>query len=204
MKKNVLAMILSGLLLNVFTPIVAEENDETVYNLPTLTSAEIESQIQNYLCEIYHSDDIHVVGYEPMAIYNAGKVQTWDQTQTYIGETTKTVNVGYAKNQYSEGVVFQGQKGYIYYSDSKGSDVSVSFTISWKTLSVGIGLGAKSSGVTGYALECPANTPCKAYVRKKVNVKLYHVVLTYEGQVLQESDVPVKDELQLYLSNGLA
>lgn len=41
-------------------------------------------------------------------------------------------------------------------------------------------------------------------VSKSVTVKLYHVVVSYEGQVTSESNVPVKFENALYLRNGLA
>ena len=89
-------------------------------------------------------------------------------------------------------------------SDSTGSDVSLSFSISGYGVSVGVGLGKKASGVTGYALNCPANKACKIYVKKKIRVKLYKVTVSYEGQVYSVSNVPVKTELALYLSNGIA
>lgn len=45
---------------------------------------------------------------------------------------------------------------------------------------------------------------CKIYVKKKIRVKLYKVTVSYEGKVYSVSNVPVKTELALYLSNGLA
>ena len=45
---------------------------------------------------------------------------------------------------------------------------------------------------------------CKIYVKKKIRIILYKVTVSYEWQVYSVSNVPVKTELALYLSNGLA
>ena len=144
---------------------------ERVYNLPPNSEEDITYQISNYISSYL------------------------DDNQFLL------LNIGYAKNQYPQGVVLSNG-GTIYYSDSKGNDVNVSFSIGAYKTSVGIGLGSKSEGVTGYSLYCNPGVACKIYIRKKVEVSLYKVTVFYQGQTLSVQNVPVKNELQLYLSNG--
>ena len=169
-------------------------------DLPSLTEDDIENQIEGYLKQKYSSENFEIISFEKESVTFA----TRSQSQELIGSTTQIRNVGYAKNQYANGVTFNGTTGILYYVDSQGSDVSMNFSIASKIVSVGIGLESKTSGVTAYGFTCAANKPCKLYVKKNVKIDLYHVIVSYERQVYSESDVPVKKELQLYLSNGLA
>lgn len=185
-----------------YKALTTEEN-VNVYTLPALSEEQISDQIKTYLMNKYDSDHFQIISYLPESDLKKQSI-TRSQSQTYIGETTRTVQVRYAKNQYPKGVTFKNTTGTIYYQDSQGADVSFSFSIGGKAWNVGVGLGYKASGVTGYGLNCAANTPCKISVSKSVTVKLYHVVVSYEGQVTSESNVPVKFENALYLRNGLA
>lgn len=203
---------LSKLLLAVITvvsttsiPLNAEtvtDSGETEYILPEQTHEEFISQLRIGVENVIGSSDFNIIGYHKQIIAEGG-VMPAEQTQVYLGETTQTRSIGYASNQLSGGVTFSSG-GYIYYIDSTGSDVSLSFSISGYGVSVGVGLGKKTSGVNGYGLYCSPNKACKIYVKKKIRVKLYRVTVSYEGQVYSVSNVPVKDELALYLSNGLA
>ena len=136
-------------------PIYAE--DETVTNemeyiLPEQRYEEFIDQLKIGVENEIGSSDFKILGYRKQNYLE--EVPAY-QTQEYIGETTQIRNVGYASNQYPQGVTFSNG-GTIYYSDSTGSDVSLSFSISGYGVSVGVGLGKKASGVTGYALNCPA------------------------------------------------
>ena len=186
-----------------FTPVNAEESTCTIYQLPQSRDIDSYVQIYNYLVELTHSIEFKILSYNPQSILDtSGFGRDW--SQSFIGETTEWRDVGWANNQYANGVIFEDEDGYIYYSDSTGSDVSLSFSINHQVISGGVVLGQKTSGVAGYSLHCPANTPCKIWVRKYINVKLYHVVYSYEGQVHSEYNIPVKTELQLSLRNGLS
>ena len=183
-------------------PIYAEDEavtNEMEYILPEQRYEEFIDQLKIGVENEIGSSDFKILGYRKQNYLE--EVPAY-QTQEYIGETTQIRSVGYASNQYPQGVTFSNG-GTIYYSDSTGSDVSLSFSISGYGVSVGVGLGKKASGVTGYALNCPANKACKIYVKKKIRVVLYKVTVSYEGQVHSVSNVPVKTELALYLSNGL-
>ena len=196
-------IIVTAMISSIVTPVSTSETNEFVYDLPEITEADISLQIELYLKNKYSIDELEIIS---VTLGNAPSINhsgiRRSQSQSYIGEVTEIRNVGYAANQYSQGVVFS-EGGEIYYSDSTGADVSMSFSIGGNIADVGVGLGRKANGVTGYAVECAPGKACKIYVKKKIRVVLYHVVYSYEGQITGESNVPVKYELQLYLSNGL-
>ena len=173
---------------------------ERVYNLPPNSEEDITYQISNYISSYLDDNQFLLLHYEKQFLSN-GVISPQDQYQELLGSTTEIKNIGYAKNQYPQGVVLSNG-GTIYYSDSKGNDVNVSFSIGAYKTSVGIGLGSKSEGVTGYSLYCNPGVACKIYIRKKVEISLYKVTVFYQGQTLSVQNVPVKNELQLYLSNG--
>ena len=208
MKKIIIAIVSIFVLfgsttkMNAADEILPENGPRTpsTYDLPRITDYDVYSQIYTEIEKKYNGK-AKIISYSPQILDNSGVIRTSSISQTYISETTDWVDVGYAKNQYQHGVTFQGSGGAIYYSDSTGSDVNIDFSINGGWYSVGIGLGWKNNGVAAYSLNCSAYQACKLFVEKYVNVQLYHVVYSYEGQIQSENDVPVKFELQLRLSN---
>lgn len=89
--------------------------------------------------------------------------------------------IGYARNQQENGVVFIGAPGSIYYSDG-GPSVQISLGAALDFATVGVSLGKKESGVTGYGLlNLAPNIPWKLFIYKDLSIKKYKIEYDYYG-----------------------
>lgn len=78
-----------------YKALTTEEN-VNVYTLPALSEEQISDQIKTYLMNKYDSDHFQIISYLPESDLKKQSI-TRSQSQTYIGETTRTVQVGLQK-----------------------------------------------------------------------------------------------------------
>lgn len=107
---------------------------------------------------------------------------------SYIEERRRLVStskvtkkpIGFASNQPSRGIVFENGRGTIYWSEG-GSSVSVSLGANFGGASVSVTVGRIASGVTGYGISVPKNTPVKLYIYKDLTIRKYEVDYIWYG-----------------------
>lgn len=167
----------------------------TLYDLPELSYENIEQQIDEFILNHSKNDLFNIKSFS-----NDVLLSDYQESTTLVGsQLNRWVNLGFAKNQYPNGVTFTSG-GSIYWVDGgSGTDINVSFTINYQVASVGISVGRVPTGVTAYLVNCVPNRRCKLEVSKKVNFYLYYVVKYQGAGVWWRGYVPVKHEVELLL-----
>lgn len=162
-------------------PIAAERSNESVhYDVPELSEEVMKEQVKEIIKEKYKSEEIeNIIVYSDSDLVKSGKLPRYGAT--LLGTTYKyKYDLGIAKNQPQNGVSFE-YGGTIYWKDDTSNDVNVGFSISGVGYSIGVSVGSKVSGVTGYGAWCPANMRCKLSVKKDLKFERWYVEVQVSG-----------------------
>lgn len=163
-------------------PLAYENDVDTIthYDFPEVSDDEVRQQVKEIIKEKYNLYSIeNIKVYSAEDLINEHKIMP--REVTLVGTAYKySEEIGWAKNQYPNGVSFQ-YGGYLYWEDDNSNDVSVDFSIGGYGFSVGVSVGSKTDGVTGYASWCPANTRCKLKVFKDLKIQRWYVETQVSG-----------------------